>query len=505
MLTLVLNESIEKSKEVISKYQEIVGAFEIRLDLMEITIDELHEIRAISKKPLILTLRMESHGGKFKGSFDDKYKVIKSYSIAGASYVDFEKETPNHLINQFKNEFPSIKVIRSSHIFFRPRCIEKEMKSLINRGGDIFKLCFNSTHLFDNFQLIELAKKLHKQKKAFILIMMGPRGQLSRALLHKYGNYFTFCSKSLDLSAKKLGHFSIEDLSTLYRINSIKKTTPVYALLGDPVEKSPSNFTHNQLFSIIKNDSIYLKINVKKEELFRFLKKSKNYYFKGFSITAPLKEEVAKLVYLRHKVDSINTLKLERNEWIGINTDQYGVVDCLEGLLDLKMAKILIIGAGGFAKGISNLLHQRGSSLYFTNRSKEKALYLCKLYRGNCIDFHEPNGLENLDVIIQATSAELSNIDISFSRFLQSSKLICFESIITPQKTMFVKQALNHGCSVIYGYELFLAQGSRQIELWIHKGDRKNYFNLIKESYLNLFSSSSFLREDETSIQNTLS
>lgn len=504
MLTLVLNESLEKSKEVICKYQEIVGAFEIRLDLMEITIDELHQIRAISKKPLILTLRMESHGGKFKGSFHDKYKIIKSYSIAGASYVDFEKETPNHLIDQFKNEFPFIKVIRSSHVFFRPPCIQKEMKSLIKRGGDIFKLCFNSSDLFDNFQLIDLAKKLHKKKKAFILIMMGSKGQLSRALLYKYGNYFTFCSKSLDLCATKLGHFSIEELSTLYRINSIKKTTPIYALLGDPVEKSPSNYTHNQLFSFIKNDSIYLKINLKKEELFRFLKKSKH-YFRGFSITAPLKEEAAKFAWLKDKVDSINTLKLKNNKWIGINTDKWGVVDCLEELVDFKKAKILIIGAGGFAKGITHLLHQMGSSLYFTNRSYEKALYLSKLYGGNLIDFYDPIGIENLDVIIQATSAEFSNTDVSFSRFIQSSKPICFESIISPQTTKFVKEALNKGCSVVYGYELFLAQGSRQIELWLEKGDRKEYYNLLKESYLNLFSSSSFFKEAKTSIQNNLS
>ena len=61
---------------------------------------------------------------------------------------------------------------------------------------------------------------------------------------------------------------------------------------------------------------------------------------------------------LRHRsktVGAVNTVKINDNKWIGYNTDGIGYVEGLKTVYpDLSNAYILIIGAGGSSKGITN-------------------------------------------------------------------------------------------------------------------------------------------------------
>lgn len=152
-----------------------------------------------------------------------------------------------------------------------------------------------------------------------------------------------------------------------------------YAVMGNPIHQSLSPLLHAYFAEKCGIDMDYGRILV--EGLYR---DAADKFFadggKGCNITLPCKleayEYAGRLSENAKRAGAVNTLKKEEDGVIcGYNTDGPGLVKHLLYLnYPVKGAKILIIGAGGAAKGILGpILAEDPESIVIVNRTAAKA------------------------------------------------------------------------------------------------------------------------------------
>src|SRR5690554_4995109 len=100
----------------------------------------------------------------------------------------------------------------------------------------------------------------------------------------------------------------------------------------------------------------------------------------GANVTLPLKEQAAGLCLelspAARRCGAVNTLVRRDDGWFGDNTDGIGLVRDLEVHLGLALSQrqVLLLGAGGAARGVVSALFEAGiAELVVANRSIERA------------------------------------------------------------------------------------------------------------------------------------
>ena len=136
----------------------------------------------------------------------------------------------------------------------------------------------------------------------------------------------------------------------------------------------------------------------------------------GANVTLPHKEHAAticnNLSERARRSGAVNTLVRTATGWDGDNTDGAGLVRDLteRHSRDLRGRKVLLIGAGGAARGVAPTLLDAGiASLYIVNRTASRVDALADALgepdRVHPRYFDDIGALGNFDLIINATSA----------------------------------------------------------------------------------------------------
>ncbi|MFP3014312.1 MAG: shikimate dehydrogenase [Arsenophonus sp.] len=267
-----------------------------------------------------------------------------------------------------------------------------------------------------------------------------------------------------------------------------------FALFGNPVLHSKSPLIH-KLFSEqtgIKHD--YGKSLI---SLSKFNEKLDSFFYKGgngANITSPFKE----LAY--YKVDilteqakacgSINTIKrLEDNRLLGDNTDGVGLVLDLKRLNFIKNGMhILIIGAGGAARGVIIPILNCGCKITITNRTFSKANKLARRFS----DIGYINSLKielirsyEYDLIINATSSGIIGKVPVISSNIFTKNIFCYDMFYQLNETPFLKLAKTYGVlKYANGIGMLVAQAAISFKLWHGKLPDISYaLNRLKEKY----------------------
>jgi len=101
---------------------------------------------------------------------------------------------------------------------------------------------------------------------------------------------------------------------------------------------------------------------------------------RGANVTVPFKEQAYaladRLSARAQAAGAVNTLKFEADGVFGDNTDGVGLVNDLAGNLGLELAgkRILLMGAGGAARGVVLPLLEKGPvELFIVNRTAAKS------------------------------------------------------------------------------------------------------------------------------------
>lgn len=125
-----------------------------------------------------------------------------------------------------------------------------------------------------------------------------------------------------------------------------------FSVLGSPIEHSLSPAIHLAAYRVLGEDWQYQKMEVEQDELAELLDTSAD-SISGFSLTMPLKEEAFRLADSHDgvslKTGAVNTLVREKNQWIGYNTDVFGITQSLAAAAVSQCKSVVILGSGATA------------------------------------------------------------------------------------------------------------------------------------------------------------
>ncbi|MGR5559234.1 shikimate dehydrogenase [Vibrio fortis] len=267
-----------------------------------------------------------------------------------------------------------------------------------------------------------------------------------------------------------------------------------YAVFGNPISQSKSPFIHT-LFARQTNQQLtYIS---QQPEPGDFLNAAKDFFGnggKGCNVTAPFKEDAYqfadRLTERAQLAGAVNTLKkLDDGEIIGDNTDGEGLVqDLLQHQVVLKDARILLLGAGGAARGvIKPLLDHSPRQLVIANRTASKAQLLAEMFTsfGNVSGIGLDEANEGFDVIINSTSSGLSGELPQVSAEIFTPTSTVYDMVYGSGHTVFNRWALDNGVHAAYdGLGMLVGQAAESFMLW--RGLRPGTKQILRELRKNL-------------------
>ncbi|MGL4381337.1 MAG: shikimate dehydrogenase [Vibrio sp.] len=267
-----------------------------------------------------------------------------------------------------------------------------------------------------------------------------------------------------------------------------------YVVFGNPIQHSKSPFIHTLFARQTQQSMTYTAQCV---ALDGFSEAARHFFAqggRGCNVTVPFKEQAyhlaGRLTERARLAGAVNTLKkLDDGEILGDNTDGAGLVqDLLARSVSLCGARILLIGAGGAARGVlKSLLDQQPASITITNRTLAKAEQLAALFSlyGE-VDAQPFAKLDqSYDVIINSTSASLSGELPAISPTIFSPHSVCYDMMYGQSLTVFNQWALQHGCTqVMDGLGMLVGQAAESFMLW--RGLRPGTQQILRELRKNL-------------------
>ncbi|CCJ90131.1 Shikimate 5-dehydrogenase I alpha [Cronobacter turicensis 564] len=148
-----------------------------------------------------------------------------------------------------------------------------------------------------------------------------------------------------------------------------------YAVFGNPVSHSKSPFIHQQFAQQLQIAHPYGRVLAPLDNFVKTLEAFFSAGGKGANVTVPFKEQAfARADELTERAalaGAVNTLKrLEDGRLLGDNTDGIGLISDLERLGMIQpRCRILLVGAGGAARGVLLPLLSLDCAVTITNRT----------------------------------------------------------------------------------------------------------------------------------------
>ncbi|MBR7553357.1 shikimate dehydrogenase [Allobacillus sp. GCM10007491] len=265
-------------------------------------------------------------------------------------------------------------------------------------------------------------------------------------------------------------------------------------LIGNPIKHSKSPELHKQFLKEFNVRGAYELYELLEIELGTFTEWVKREGLLGFNVTVPYKEAIIphldRLDFFAKEMNAVNTVKLMNGELVGYNTDGIGYMEALRqfkpDFFDHTNKEILIIGAGGAAKGIALALNGlENTTINIANRTEERALELAKkLKKSHVYSLEEAERyLETFDLIIQTTTVGMQpNIDEQVIRLNRVKPTAIVSDIVyQPKWTKFLKQANAQGVYVLFGIDMLIYQAAKSFEIWTGHRPNEKLLESLKE------------------------
>ncbi len=259
--------------------------------------------------------------------------------------------------------------------------------------------------------------------------------------------------------------------------------TALYGIIGFPVTHSLSPVMQNAALHAGGIDGIYLPFPVLPEELSAAVAGLRALQVQGWNVTIPHKTAIMpfldELAPTALEAGAVNTVVNCNGRLVGHNTDGDGLVSSLRRDLGVELsgANVLLVGAGGAARGALAALCRSGvRSVQVVNRSAAAAQNLAKQFQErfpavvlhSCV-FHElvPAVLGRCDLVINATSLGMNGEIIPGLDLAQlPGHATVYDMVYAPPMTPLVQLAFSRNLEAANGLGMLAAQGERAFLLW---------------------------------------
>jgi 3-dehydroquinate dehydratase/shikimate dehydrogenase len=410
---------------------------EVRLD----TVDRPDPLGAIEgrRRPVIVTCRAAWEGGFFRGSEEERERILSDAQAAGAEFIDVEARAD--FAPTLTRRRRGRGLVLSVHAFGTP------VPDLVQRaiamratGAEIVKIAIEAKRLADMLPLMELAARPDFAPEdggvGHVLIAMGQPGVPSRILAAQFRNRWTYAGDGV-----APGQMTAARLVGEFGFRRIKRDAAIYGVVGNPIAHSLSPIMHNAGFRAFGLNAVYLPLEAADAD--DFVAFARALRMGGASITAPFK------MAMLSRVDE---------------TDVNGFLTPLKGRIALKGARVTVLGAGGAARAVAVALGAQGAAVTVSARQPQAALGVAALAGGIVGQWPPRSG--TWDVLVNATTSGSGGDGDDPMRGIPLDGEIVFDLVYAPPVTPLLDRARQEGCLTVGGIEMLVAQAERQFELW---------------------------------------
>jgi shikimate dehydrogenase len=256
-----------------------------------------------------------------------------------------------------------------------------------------------------------------------------------------------------------------------------------YAVIGNPIAHSRSPQIHamfaRQTGKPLRYDRLLAPVDGFAEAVAAFVADGGV----GLNVTVPFKLDAYALAAGRlsaraRLAGAVNTLSWRDGAWHGCNTDGVGLVADLMRLgVRLNGAGVLLVGAGGAARGVLQPLAQAGCArIHIVNRTAARAQALADAWResgvspetrvsaGGLADAAAPGGW---NLVINATASGLQDAAPDLPAGLYAPGAAAYDMMYGAQPTAFMRQAQADGAALTAdGLGMLVGQAAESYFIW---------------------------------------
>lgn len=251
-------------------------------------------------------------------------------------------------------------------------------------------------------------------------------------------------------------------------------------IIGHPVAHSLSPVFQSAAFAHCGLDVVYERWDTPAAKLAERIASLRDGEVLGANVTIPHKEAVIPLLDemggQSARMGAVNTIVNRDGRLFGFNTDGPGFVAALkaEAVFDPAGKRMLLLGAGGAARGIAFALAEaNAAAVAIANRTRERAARLADEVGG-------PGGivravpldvaLGEYDCVVNCTSVgmhggpEPAGLPVGLDDARPGSLVV--DIVYAPELTPFLAEATRRGLRTLGGLPMLIYQGALAFELW---------------------------------------
>ena len=443
----------------------VADLFEVRADYVRDL--DLAALLAARTKPILLTCRSESEGGRFPDRDHEARRRLLSEAVRrGFDLVDAEARSGFSDVVAAKT---GKGLVLSWHdLEGTPEDLDAIHDRMAAQNPDVVKIAVTARSVADLGRLLAFAGRRAGRGRRLVALAMGPLGVASRVLGGRWGAPFTFASPENGREAAP-GQLPAAVLAGTYRARSISSSTRVYGLLGSDVLRSLSPAIQNRAFAERAIDAVYVPLQA--ESMSAFVSALPSLDLSGFSVTRPYKGQIlphlASVTPNAAEAGSANTVLVRDGRLVGLSTDGDGVLVPLRRRLDPAGRAVAIVGAGGGARAAAFALVRAGARVTVLARRAGQAAEVAAATGCASAGLDALPGLR-WDVLVNATpvgSGACPGRTLVPAETLRPGAVV-FDMVYEPRETPLLGAARAKGCVTIDGVEMLVAQAVGQFEAW---------------------------------------
>ncbi|MFD4840148.1 shikimate dehydrogenase [Achromobacter sp. NPDC058515] len=258
---------------------------------------------------------------------------------------------------------------------------------------------------------------------------------------------------------------------------------PRYAVIGNPIAHSRSPEIHamfsRQTSKPLRYERLLAPVDGFAQAVAAFVAEGGL----GLNVTVPFKLDAYALAAGRlssraRLAGAVNTLSWRDGAWHGCNTDGVGLVsDLLRLGVRLAGASVLVIGAGGAARGVLQPLADAGCArLHIVNRTAARAEELAAAWRASGVSpqtqvtagaLTDAATADGWNLVVNATASGLQNAAPDLPRGLYAAGAAGYDMMYGARPTAFMKQAEADGAALTAdGLGMLVGQAAESFFIW---------------------------------------
>ena len=259
-------------------------------------------------------------------------------------------------------------------------------------------------------------------------------------------------------------------------------------LLGEKLGHSYSKEIHEIFFKLTGKNASYELIEKEIDVLPAFIQELREGKFDGINVTIPYKTEMMeymdRISDSAEKIGAVNTITVKNGELIGDNTDYSGFLKTLQlNDINVKDGKVLMLGTGGAAKAVYNVLIDKGAkNIYLATISENDSFEIRKGDR--LIHYSEIRNVRNVNLIVNCTPVGMyPAINMTPLEDVNMINTDCVVDIIyNPEETVLMKKYMERNVKAVNGLIMLIFQAIKSEEIWNdEKYDDEILQNIHKE------------------------